>query len=493
MQLLDDDMDELFRNAASRYPLKTDGADWDALSRRLHPENEAVPPPPVDTPAPPRKTRWWRGLGLLALLLAGGIYWVTTQMAPAKNEHITATDTRSHIATSNSSTAATGNEPGNSVQQHGVAADRENKGDNAPAVNASIVHSPATPAAAAIADRTVTPAANTGVTNGNGNTKKDNGNEHTKTGRIVSPAARASLHPVRSVAKSWMIGVHTATAGSSPDNWSINPVPVRVPAPVADASVAEGVPAAPVNADSIHTVTAPVAISAVSGKTLAFNPAPDGISRTTDSLPVHAFKGAGIKVPTGFYAGIVVAPDFSTVKMQQARSLGYSFGAVVGYRISQHWAVETGAAWERKNYYSKGQYFDKSKLKNPDINILTVDGYCQMVDVPVNVRYYFNITQKHSWYANAGLSSYFMSREWYKYDIENNGAYYDRAVGYNTATQNWFSVLNLGVGYEHKVGGIGNVRIEPYVKVPLAGGIGIGSLPVTSVGINIGITRNIRW
>ncbi|PUZ29668.1 hypothetical protein DCC81_09585 [Chitinophaga parva] len=484
MQLLDDDMDELFRNAASRYPLKTDGADWDALSRRLHPENEAVPPPPADTPAPPRKTRWWRGLGLLALLLAGGIYWVTTQMGTAKNEHITATDTRSHIATSNSSAAATGNEPGNSIQQHGVAADQENKEDNAPAANATIAHRPAAPAGEATAGRTVTPVANTGVTNGN---------EPTKISKITPRAAQANLHPVHTTVKSWMIGVHTATAGSGPDSWSINPVPVRVPVPAADASVTESVPAAPVNADSIHTVAAPVTISAVSGKTPAFNPAPDGLSRPTDSLPVQAFKGTGSKVPTGFYAGIVVAPDFSTVKMQQARSLGYSFGAVVGYRISQHWAVETGAAWERKNYYSKGQYFDKSKLKNPDINILTVDGYCQMVDVPVNVRYYFNITQKHSWYANAGLSSYFMSREWYKYDIENNGAYYDRAVGYNTATQNWFSVLNLGLGYEHKVGGIGNVRIEPYVKVPLAGGIGIGSLPVTSVGINIGITRNIRW
>ncbi len=52
MQLLDDDMDELFRNAASRYPLKTDGADWDALSRRLHPEDDAVPPPPAGTPVP---------------------------------------------------------------------------------------------------------------------------------------------------------------------------------------------------------------------------------------------------------------------------------------------------------------------------------------------------------------------------------------------------------------------------------------------------------
>lgn len=484
MQLLDDDMDELFRNAASRYPLKTDGADWDALSRRLHPENEAVPPPPADTPAPPRRTRWWRGLGLLALLLAGGIYWVTTQMEPGKSEHITATDTRSHIATSNSSTAATGNEPGSTTQQHGVAADQETKEDHAPAVNAGIASKPATPVKEPVTDHAVTPVAHAGVTNGN---------EPTKTNTPATGAPQANLHPVRSAAKSWMIGVHTATGGGSPDNWSISRVPVMEPAPAANASVAENVPAAAAGADSIHTAEEPVTINAVSGKTLAFHPAPAALSRPTDSLPVHAFSGAGNKVPTGFYAGIVVAPDFSTVKMQQARSLGYSFGAVVGYRISQHWAVETGAAWERKNYYSKGQYFDKSKLKNPDINILTVDGYCQMVDVPVNVRYYFNITPQYGWYANAGLSSYFMSREWYKYDIENNGAYYDRAVGYNTATQNWFSVLNLGLGYEHKVGGIGNVRIEPYVKVPLAGGIGIGSLPVTSVGINIGITRNIRW
>lgn len=480
MQLLDDDMDELFRNAASRYPLKTDGADWDALSRRLHPENEAVPPPPTDTPPSPRRTRWWRGLGLLALLLAGGIYWVTTKMEPKQNQQITATntDTHSYIPTSDSPAAATGHSPGNNIQQHGVAANQENKETNVPAADAVTTH------------KDVTPAANTTVANGNATTKNVTAN---------NSAAKAHLHPVHSANKSWMIGVHSATAASGPDNWSIGEAHATVPAKVSDAATAAATDATaasttvPTVTDSAANVVAPEEVNAVTGKTLAFNPASDKLSNTTEPLPVHAFKGPGVKVATGFYAGVVVAPDLSTVKGQQTRSLGYSFGAVVGYRISQHWAVETGASWERKNYYSKGEYFDKSKLKNPDVNILTVDGYCQMVDVPVNVRYYFNITSKHSWYANAGISSYFMSREWYKYDIENNGAYYDRAVGYNTATQNWFSVLNLGLGYEHKVGGIGNVRIEPYVKVPLAGGIGIGSLPVTSVGINIGITRNIRW
>ena len=39
MQFVNDDMDELFRQAAKDYPLKTDSEDWNAVSNKMQDES----------------------------------------------------------------------------------------------------------------------------------------------------------------------------------------------------------------------------------------------------------------------------------------------------------------------------------------------------------------------------------------------------------------------------------------------------------------------
>jgi hypothetical protein len=51
--------------------------------------------------------------------------------------------------------------------------------------------------------------------------------------------------------------------------------------------------------------------------------------------------------------------------------------------------------------------------------------------------------------------------------------------------------LNFSAGYEQYLGKLGSLRIEPYLRIPLAG-MGTGNLPITSAGLNIGITRQFR-
>jgi hypothetical protein len=93
---------------------------------------------------------------------------------------------------------------------------------------------------------------------------------------------------------------------------------------------------------------------------------------------------------------------------------------------------------------------------------------------------------------NAGISSYIMSKESYDYKYEMYNTISTKNWSYDNATRNWFSIIHAGVGYEHRVGAIGTLRVEPYLMIP-AGGVGIGNLPLTSVGLNIGITRPIRF
>ncbi|RFM32241.1 hypothetical protein DXN04_26055 [Chitinophaga silvisoli] len=204
-------------------------------------------------------------------------------------------------------------------------------------------------------------------------------------------------------------------------------------------------------------------------------------------------KQSPAKVQKGLYFGIIASPDISTVKMQRVNKVGYGAGIILGYRISRSFAVETGLLYDHKNYYSEGSSFSTKKIPYvQNWKILDVDGYCNMYEIPVNVRYFIKNGKNTSWYANAGLSSYLMKKEDYAYNyMTMSGELKNSSWAYKNATKNWFSIIHVGVGLEHNLGAIGKLRVEPYLKIP-AKGLGIGDLPITSMGINIGITKSIR-
>ena len=68
---------------------------------------------------------------------------------------------------------------------------------------------------------------------------------------------------------------------------------------------------------------------------------------------------------------------------------------------------------------------------------------------------------------------------------------YYRKKEYVNTSKNWLSVLQLNVGYEINFKNRGSLRLEPYAKLPLKG-IGIGELPLSSTGINIGFTMPLH-
>ena len=122
---------------------------------------------------------------------------------------------------------------------------------------------------------------------------------------------------------------------------------------------------------------------------------------------------------------------------------------------------------------------------------MNLSGYCNMFEIPVNVRYNFIKAEKTTWFANAGISSYLMKKENYDYHYQSYGVYGYGNKEYKNTTNNLLSVAHLSVGIQKKLGLIGDLRIEPYVKLPL-NGVGIGSMPLRSTGIYLGITRPIR-
>ncbi|MDE3142926.1 MAG: hypothetical protein KGL19_02145, partial [Bacteroidota bacterium] len=166
-------------------------------------------------------------------------------------------------------------------------------------------------------------------------------------------------------------------------------------------------------------------------------------------------------------------------------------GIIVGYQLNKKLSIETGLMWDKKYYYSDGKYFSTKNLTlPPNVTIQYLDGNCNMVELPVNLRYIFKSSGKITWTSSLGFSSYLMKNENYEYTYDNSGSIYQRYKTYNTASDFWFSMMNLSIGYNRKLGKIGDLRIEPFIKIPLKG-VGIGALPITSTGINIGLTRKL--
>jgi hypothetical protein len=193
-----------------------------------------------------------------------------------------------------------------------------------------------------------------------------------------------------------------------------------------------------------------------------------------------------------FYTGFIGNADLSFVKFQRASSLGYGLGIIGGYHFKNGLSVETGLLYDKKNYFTKGEYFDKGKLPYlQTVNLLSANGNCHMWEIPINIKYDFSARKNHNWFITTGLSSYIMNREYYNFQYEKDGAVNEKSYNFYNASRNWFSVLNIGGGINIKTNDKYFLQIQPYYKVPL-GGVGKGSLSLSSAGINFSITRRLH-
>jgi hypothetical protein len=191
------------------------------------------------------------------------------------------------------------------------------------------------------------------------------------------------------------------------------------------------------------------------------------------------------------YLTALAGPDISRVKGQQLEAPGYSLGILVEYRFAKKWMVESGLFRDQKNYYSKGNYFKTDKINLPSYsNIIEVEGYCDMFEIPVNARFYAVQKKRSAFVVSAGVSSYLMQKEDYTYAYERYNTVYNSTKYYKRASRDWFSIANISLAYEQQVGR-GRLRIEPYIKQPLRG-VGVGSLPLSSAGVLAGVMYPIR-
>lgn len=184
-----------------------------------------------------------------------------------------------------------------------------------------------------------------------------------------------------------------------------------------------------------------------------------------------------------FLAGM----DASTVKFTYTGKSGINAGVILGYHFNESWSLHTGIIYTKKNYAVAGEDFHAPKNSwIANYKLTKVEGFCNMWELPLLVRYQFKPGSKRSFFVSSGISSYFMTRENYDYSYYWNGQPVTRNSNYPNGNTHLLSILRLSAGWRKNIGPGASVLIEPYAALPLRG-VGFGSIRLSSFGLNFSL------
>ena len=193
----------------------------------------------------------------------------------------------------------------------------------------------------------------------------------------------------------------------------------------------------------------------------------------------------------GIYFGLSFGPSFSKIKSGELHRIGYDISFLAGYKLNNKISIESGVLFAKKYYFSDGKYFNIDKVRSSmpsGMEVLDLEGNSSVFEIPLRIKYDLFRMHNAAFFSTAGISSGIMTNERNNYRTSMSGAEQNLAGSYNHVSAYFGNSLDISFGYENKIGKIGNVRIEPYVKIPLKG-TGVGALPVVSTGLHMAFTR----
>ena len=441
-------MDDLFRKAGELYPLKTSGSDWDGVLGKLREDISGVTgsQPGLHAQENRNKRRWLLLLLLIPIGISSLVYFSGSGVKSLNSQLTNTTKDQK----TNTKTPAEKN-PENAFAQTPPAT-----GHQAPDQTQAAHDIPAAPPVSSVRNRSPDQLNRTETHRNMAGNR--NNNALILSGVLASADAGNSS-----------MSVHTPGA--------TNPELFREPVEKTVSLSVYGSGEKP----SVYGMPLPPLVA--TSTTL----------KTASNESSAKMKTEKTNSSKGIYAVLLGGPDLSTVAFQSTSQAGYSLGVLLGYRFNKRLAVETGLLWDKKYYYSNGEYFDKNKLYNFPSNekILSVDGNCNMFEIPINLRYDFATRNHHGFFVTAGLSSYLMKKEYYSYEAGITTPTWSGDSTYMNASNNLFSILQISGGYEYSIGKNTKIRIEPYLKIPLQG-IGISSMPISSAGLYFGISHSFH-
>jgi hypothetical protein len=228
-------------------------------------------------------------------------------------------------------------------------------------------------------------------------------------------------------------------------------------------------------------------------------PSPDALSQQEVNQPAIEAPAVIPSIPQkGLSVRFLVAPDLSSVGLKDFQRPGTNIGALLEYQFAPRWRVQTGLLRSIKVYESPAARYEWGGTTWP-VQPESVYGRCNMLDIPLNLRYDFALQarpdgRQNRWFASAGITTYVMLREDYSYKYANPD---DPRINYkarewSTNTGGYgFSHLNVSAGYERAFGKRLSWQVEPFLKIPLKG-VGYYKLNLISTGAFFSLRYKLR-
>lgn len=237
------------------------------------------------------------------------------------------------------------------------------------------------------------------------------------------------------------------------------------------------------------------AISAIRpSKTKPMHPA---VERRNQPTPATS-QGPGSEIapqePPRISLGVLFGPDLSTAGgMSNFSKPGHTLGITVEYHLNRNFSIAAGARRSQVRYIARGSEYQQqvnNQYSNyPSPSKTTAE--CVLIDIPVTMKYTFAHFQESRFYATAGLSSYIMLDEKYRFDFDTYQSGAPQQLHRQTATGYWISNATISIGYEVDLLQSVSVRAEPFMKVPIKG-VGLGDVNLYSIGSFVSLNYNIK-
>lgn len=207
-------------------------------------------------------------------------------------------------------------------------------------------------------------------------------------------------------------------------------------------------------------------------------PESGGTDASGTRLPVSGKKGIT------FSLGLLAAPDLNGVVNFNEGKLGVNMGLGLGVHFSERLSLHTGVVYSQKPYNARPSDYHTGYSPRDLVNIAA---NCNVIDIPLNLRYTVYRKGLTSISLNAGLSSYLMLREQYEYEYSSDEP---RLYEYYNENRHFMGVGNAGITLERKISDKMSIGLTPFIKVPLTG-IGHGGVRLISAGAAMGLNLDM--
>lgn len=208
------------------------------------------------------------------------------------------------------------------------------------------------------------------------------------------------------------------------------------------------------------------------------------------SLSTSPKPEKSLRVNRSLNIGLAFGPDYTNAGGITNNQFGNNIGMTIGYYLTPELSVNTGFLYSNKFYWSEGRGYNQPQYA-PVGNVRTyaasppvelVNGSCNMWEIPLTVRFDFARDKKTKFFANAGVSSYFMMKQSYIYFFHSGTRPLAWKTDNNEQINYWFDVANISIGLETEIAKGFSFQVEPFMKLPFKN-MGSENLKLNTYGV----------